>query len=222
MWGEKKLKRFEWVGQRELTRMEQQLDGRRLKGKDRCWHKRRVIFYFKYIVFFPRSDVTDGRGGLSLLFLYRGEEERCWLLYRSNSGDSGTQSQHDEPFKSVHVSIGPALYTFPFAIAKSTTDNNTHTHTYIDNTHGAEGPVHFAVVVVALSLSSRTVWGGAHHSEQRERVEWKRKKKKRPSHRQHTLPHYSRRVVVSSLSLSLFFFHQPSPPLFVLFFFFFF
>jgi hypothetical protein len=100
------------------------------------------------------------------------------LLYRSNSGDSGTQSQHDEPFKSVHVSIGPALYTFPFAIAKSTTDNNTHTHTYIDNTHGAEGPVHFAVVVVALSLSSRTVWGG-HITLSKERGWSERERKKR-------------------------------------------
>ena len=112
-------------------------------------------------------------------------------------------------------------------IQKHNRQQHTHTHTYIDNTHGAEGPVHFAVVVVALSLSlsSRTVWGHTITlSKERGWGEGEKRKEKKTKRDQvivNTLCLIILVVLLFLLSLSYF---PPTSPLFfcVLFFFFFF
>ena len=91
-------------------------------------------------------------------------------------------------------------------IQKHNRQQHTHTHIYRQHARGRRASALCCCCCCSFSLSLLPHGMGAHHhSEQRERVGWRRKKKKqnkkRPSHRQHTLTHYSRRVVVSSLSL---------------------
>jgi hypothetical protein len=71
--------------------------------------------------------------------------------------------------------------------------------------------VHFAVVVVALSLSSRTVWGG-HITLSKERGWSERERKKRDQVIVNTLCLIILVVLLFLLSLSLSFFSTNLPP----------